>query len=169
MICVKDVMMPGKNIKINNRFFLFSFFIILIFFDQISKLVVINYFDLFESIELLPFLNLTFVINYGFAFGFLNNPSLNQIFVSCFIAAIIIYFFYLLLKTQDKSFQMNLLLILAGAVGNFIDRIYRGFVIDFIDIYVTNYHWPAFNFADSYISIGFIIMLFNILFLKKKI
>jgi len=162
-------MMPGKNIKIKFNFFLFLLFVFLIFLDQLSKFIVIKYLSLFQSVEVMPFLNLTFVVNYGFAFGFLNEPSLNQIFVSFFIAMIIIYFFYLLFKTQDKSFQINLLLIISGAVGNFIDRIIRGFVIDFIDIYVTNYHWPAFNFADSFISIGFIIMIINILFYKKKI
>ena len=72
-------------------------------------------------------------------------------------------------KTQDYIFRFSLVLILSGAFGNFIDRVFRGYVIDFIDIYISNYHWPAFNLADSSITIGFIIMMFNILFLNKKI
>ena len=85
------------------------------------------------------------------------------------IFLIISYFLYLLIKTQDKVFQFTLILILAGAIGNFIDRIFRGFVIDFIDVYIGEYHWPAFNFADSCITIGFMIMMINILFLNKKL
>ena len=76
---------------------------------------------------------------------------------------------YLLIKTQDHVFRFSLVLILAGAFGNFIDRILRGFVIDFIDIFILEHHWPAFNFADSWITVGFMIMIFSILFLNKKI
>ena len=73
------------------------------------------------------------------------------------------------MKTQDKIFQLTLVIILAGAIGNFIDRIYRGFVVDFIDIYIGKFHWPAFNIADSCITGGFVIMMINILFLNKKL
>ena len=153
------------NNKFNSSlFFLFLFLVIL---DQITKALVINFFDLYESVPLFPIVNLTFVVNYGFAFGLLNNPSLNQIVVSLVILLIISYFLYLLIKTQDKVFQFTLTLILAGALGNFLDRIFRGFVIDFIDIYIGKYHWPAFNIADSCISVGFVILILNILFLNK--
>mgnify|MGYP001496691533 FL=1 len=158
----------GKHLNKKVTFLLFLF-LTLVSFDQLTKVIVINKLELYESINLLPFLNLTFVVNYGFAFGFLNNPSLNQLIVSLVILSIIIYFFYLLIKTQDDLFRFSLVLILSGALGNFLDRILRGFVIDFIDIYITNYHWPAFNFADSWITIGFMILIFNILFLNKKI
>ena len=144
-------------------------FLTLVILDQITKALVINFFDLYDSVVLLPIVNLTFVVNYGFAFGLLNNPSLNQILVSLVILAIIIYFLYLLIKTQDKIFQLTLTLILAGALGNFIDRIFRGFVIDFIDIYIGKYHWPAFNIADSCITVGFVVLMINILFLNKKL
>ena len=158
----------GKHL--NKKFtYLLFLFLTLVSFDQLTKVIVINKLELYESINLLPFLNFTFVVNYGFAFGFLNNPSLNQLIVSLVILSIIIYFFYLLIKTQDHLFRFSLVLILSGALGNFLDRILRGFVIDFIDIYITNYHWPAFNFADSWITIGFMILIFNILFLNKKI
>ena len=169
IICVIDVKMFGNlfNNKLNiSLLFLFLFLVIL---DQITKALVINFFDLYESVPLFPIINLTFVVNYGFAFGLLNNPSLNQIIVSIVIFLIISYFLYLLIKTQDKVFQFTLILILAGAIGNFIDRIFRGFVIDFIDVYIGEYHWPAFNFADSCITIGFMIMMINILFLNKKL
>ena len=155
----------------NNKFnlTLFFLFLTLVILDQITKALVINFFNLYDSVALLPMINLTFVVNYGFAFGLLNNPSLNQILVSLVILAIIIYFLYLLIKTQDKIFQLTLTLILAGALGNFIDRIFRGFVIDFIDIYIGKYHWPAFNIADSCITLGFVVLMINILFLNKKL
>ena len=155
----------------NNKFnlTLFFLFLTLVILDQITKALVINFFDLYDSVVLLPIVNLTFVVNYGFAFGLLNNPSINQILVSLVILAIIIYFLYLLIKTQDKIFQLTLTLILAGALGNFIDRIFRGFVIDFIDIYIGKYHWPAFNIADSCITLGFVVLMINILFLNKKL
>ena len=144
-------------------------FLSLVILDQVTKSLVINNFDLYDSIVILPSVNLTFVVNYGFAFGLLNNPSLNQIFVSAVIFFIILYFLYLLLKTQDRIFRLTIVLILAGAIGNFIDRIIRGFVIDFIDVYVGKFHWPAFNVADSCITLGFVILMINILFLNKKL
>jgi signal peptidase II len=152
-----------KNTSIITTFFL------IIFFDQLTKILVIKNFQLYESLSILPFFNLTFIVNYGFAFGFLNNPSLNQIIVILVIFSIIAYFLYLLIKTQDQFFRFSLILVLSGAVGNFIDRVLHGFVIDFIDIYLGSYHWPAFNLADSSITLGFILIMFNILFLNKKI
>ncbi len=159
------------GILFNNKFnlALFFLFLTLVILDQVTKALVINFFNLYDSVVLLPIVNLTFVVNYGFAFGLLNNRSLNQILVSLVILAIIIYFLYLLIKTQDKIFQLTLTLILAGALGNFIDRIFRGFVIDFIDIYIGKYHWPAFNIADSCITVGFVVLMINILFLNKKL
>ena len=155
----------------NNKFksSLFFLFLFLVILDQITKALVINFLDLYESVPLLPIVNLTFVVNYGFAFGLLNNPSLNQIVVSIVILLIISYFLYLLIKTQDKVFQFTLTIILAGALGNFMDRIFRGFVIDFIDIYIGKHHWPAFNIADSCITVGFVVLMINILFLNKKL
>ena len=165
---VRDAMMFGKHFNKNITYLLFLF-LLLVSFDQLTKDLVIKKLELYESTNLLPFLNFTFVVNYGFAFGFLNKPSLNQLVVSLIILSIIIYFLYLLIKTQDSIFRFSLVLILSGALGNFIDRIFRGFVIDFIDIYIAKYHWPAFNFADSWITIGFMVLMFNILFLNKRI
>ena len=161
--------MFGNLFKNKSNIGLIYLFVFLVIFDQLTKYLVIQNFDLYESVELLPVFNLTFIVNYGFAFGFLNNPSINQILVSIVILLIIIYFLYLLLKTQDKIFRLSLVFILSGAIGNFIDRIIRGFVIDFIDIYLGALHWPAFNIADSCISIGFVILMTNILFLNKKL
>ena len=157
------------KLSIKNNISIIATFFLIIFFDQLTKILVIKNFQLYESLSILPFFNLTFIVNYGFAFGFLNNPSLNQIIVVLVIFSIIAYFLYLLIKTQDQFFRFSLILVLSGAVGNFIDRVLHGFVIDFIDIYLGSYHWPAFNLADSSITLGFILIMFNILFLNKKI
>tara|TARA_A100001015_G_scaffold117672_2_gene130527 strand:+ start:2955 stop:3434 length:480 start_codon:yes stop_codon:yes gene_type:complete len=159
--------MAKFSIKKNISLIIIFFSIIL--FDQLTKILVVKNFQLYESMSIFPLFNLTFVVNYGFAFGFLNNSSLNQIIVICVIFSIIAYFLYLLFKTQDQFFRFSLILVLSGAVGNFIDRVIHGFVIDFIDIYLGSYHWPAFNIADSSITLGFILIMFNILFLNKKI
>lgn len=157
------------KLSIKNNISIIATFFLIIFFDQLTKILVIKNFQLYESLSILPFFNLTFIVNYGFAFGFLNNPSLNQIIVILVIFSIIAYFLYLLIKTQDQFFRFSLILVLSGAVGNFIDRVLHGFVIDFIDVYFGSYHWPAFNLADSSITLGFILIMFNILFLNKKI
>ena len=157
------------KLSIKKNISIITTFLLIIFFDQLTKILVIKNFQLYESLSILPFFNLTFIVNYGFAFGFLNNPSLNQIIVILVIFSIIVYFLYLLIKTQDQFFRFSLILVLSGAVGNFIDRVLHGFVIDFIDIYLGSYHWPAFNLADSSITLGFILIMFNILFLNKKI
>jgi signal peptidase II len=157
------------KLSIKNNISIITTFFLIIIFDQLTKILVIKNFQLYESLSILPFFNLTFIVNYGFAFGFLNNPSLNQIIVILVIFSIIAYFLYLLIKTQDQFFRFSLILVLSGAVGNFIDRVLHGFVIDFIDIYLGSYHWPAFNLADSSITLGFILIMFNILFLNKKI
>jgi signal peptidase II len=157
------------KLSIKKKISIITTFFLIIFFDQLTKILVIKNFQLYESLSILPFFNLTFVVNYGFAFGFLNNPSLNQIIVILVIFSIIAYFLYLLIKIQDQFFRFSLILVISGAIGNFIDRILYGFVIDFIDIYLGSYHWPAFNLADSSITLGFILIMFNILFLNKKI
>ena len=165
---VRGWMMCGKQFNIIITYFC-CVFLSLVSLDQLTKDLVINKLELYESKNLLPFLNFTFVVNYGFAFGFLNSPSLNQLIVSLVILSIILYFLYLLIKTQDHIFRFSLVLILSGSLGNFLDSIIRGFVIDCIDIFISDYHWPAFNLADSWITIGFMILIFNMLFLNKKI
>ena len=120
------------KLSIKNNISIITTFFLIIFFDQLTKILVIKNFQLYESLSILPFFNLTFIVNYGFAFGFLNNPSLNQIIVILVIFSIIAYFLYLLIKTQDQFFRFSLILVLSGAVGNFIDRVLHGFVIDFI-------------------------------------
>ena len=141
----------------------------LISLDQLSKVWIYKNFEVFQSLEVFYFLNFTFVKNYGFAFSFLNDESLNLnaligvlIFFICVYLA---YFIFLkvhkeiLLKNQLMSFS----LILAGGLGNLLDRLMYGYVIDFIDITFNPY---VFNLADSYVTIGLI--MYVIFSLKSK-
>lgn len=127
--------------------------------DQITKAVIQQKYTLWASQTVIPdFFNIVHVLNKGAAFGFLNQPDTSwQIwfFVAVTIAAVA--FIYYLLSTADKGdrfFIWGLGLVLGGALGNLTDRLRFGHVVDFLDFYVGNYHWPAFNVADIAISCG---------------
>ena len=142
--------------------------------DQITKIYVHTNFFLGESIQVFPsFFNITSIRNTGAAFGFLHNHSgmWKEIFFFSLapIACIIIL---VLLKEAKKSwvYTLGLSLVFGGAIGNYIDRLYLGFVVDFIDIYYREFHWPAFNIADSSIvvGVGFLLYAEYIHFKQKK-
>lgn len=130
--------------------------------DQFSKFLVIKNLSLSQSIPLIKgILYLTLVHNRGGAFGILKNQLPVFIFASIF--AIILIFLNLKANQQKKSFTLALSLILAGALGNLIDRLRFGYVIDFLDLRI----WPVFNVADSAITIGAIILGYLICFRKS--
>jgi signal peptidase II len=144
---------------------------ILVLIDQITKFYIKHIFDLYETKEIIPgFFNLTFVLNPGAAFGFLAklDDSYRQIFFITITAIAIFIVTYLMYKEIDHKLRaFAYTLILSGAIGNFIDRIYLGSVVDFLDFYIQNYHWPAFNVADSCITVGIFFLFIDILFKKK--
>ena len=80
--------------------------------------------------------------------------------------AISLYVIFLIIKSESKLELIGLSLILGGAIGNGIDRLFNGHVIDFIDLYYRNFHWPAFNFADSFITVGAVLFFFKLFFIK---
>lgn len=125
--------------------------------DQLTKWAALKYFARHVEIPIASFLNLTLVYNRGAAFGFLNSASGWQnvffIVVAVIACAMIGYFLYRL-GPGDRKLGVGLSLILGGAIGNLIDRLYHGYVIDFIDFYYQSWHWPAFNVADSAITVG---------------
>ena len=126
------------------------FIVLLVFLDQITKHLSEAYIRVSEGIRLLGFLNLVNVRNTGAAFGlFKGFGNLFFIILSVIAIGVIIY---LLWKGKDEF--IGLLLVLSGAVGNLIDRVFLGYVRDFIDIHIGGLHWPAFNLADSYLTIG---------------
>ncbi len=151
------------NIKNSGLSWLWLTFLVLVV-DQVSKHWVAGSMRLFDSIELLPFFRLTYVHNLGAAFSFLADQGGWQrwFFTLIALTASIIFALWLA-KTPKKNTLLSLALafLLAGAVGNLIDRAFLGYVIDFLDFYVGTYHWPAFNVADSSIFIGALIMIFD--------
>ena len=135
----------------------------IILLDQITKYLVNKYVSPFDSIEILPFLNLVNFHNTGAAFGMFKNLG-GSVFIGVSVVAIIVIIVFLVKGTYS---QFGLTLLLGGAIGNLIDRIRFGKVVDFIDISVGELSWPAFNVADSCLTVGIIIILVP-LFIKKR-
>ncbi|MCB0351652.1 MAG: signal peptidase II [Bdellovibrionales bacterium] len=141
-------------------------------FDQYTKMIVHSTFDLGESVNVInDFFNLTYVRNTGAAFGIFgqSHPLFRQIFFLSIppIAVFIIVIFLYNLPSTEKLEIFALSIISGGAVGNYIDRIRYGYVIDFLDFHINNkYSWPAFNVADSAIVIG--VAILALLMFRKK-
>ncbi len=132
---------------------------LVIFLDYITKKAIETYVQPHEAINVLPFLRIVNVKNTGAAFGILPNLS-NNIFIFLSIVAIILIIIYIL-RTFKRLEVFSLSLVLGGAIGNLIDRVTIGKVIDFIDFFMNKWHWPAFNVADSALSIGIILFLWG--------
>lgn len=150
---------------------LFSLIIILATtLDQVTKTLVLSKIDFHGSVPVVTGLfNIVHTRNRGMAFGLLNNPDPGAAFYfltgASVFAVLLIVFWVFRLKEYEKPLIPGLALILSGALGNLIDRLRIGEVIDFLDIQVGSYHWPAFNIADSCISIGTIWVVICLLFL----
>ncbi|MEW6982143.1 signal peptidase II [Colwelliaceae bacterium 6471] len=132
--------------------------------DQITKQWVVGSFDLFQSVNVLPFFNITYVHNPGAAFSFLADQDGWQRWFFTIIAAVAsVIFIVWLAKTPKEKVMLGLAfsLLLSGALGNLIDRVMFGYVIDFLDFYIGELHWPAFNIADSLIFVGAALMIID--------
>jgi signal peptidase II len=130
--------------------------------DQGSKLLISSSMKLYQSIPLIPSFRLTYVHNTGAAFSFLSEAGGWQRWFFAGLAlviSIIITIWLTRLQKHETLLAASLSLILGGAVGNLIDRLAYGYVIDFLDVYYGTWHWPAFNIADSAITLGVILML----------
>ena len=143
--------------------------IFLTLIDILVKQIVFHSIDLNNFIYITSFFDLTHIHNFGISFGLFSNviPAGFFILVGCIISIILIVF---IINTNNLWEKWGYIYILAGAFGNIIDRLINGFVIDFIYLHYKEFYWPAFNFADIYISIGVLIIVLNILgILNKKI
>jgi signal peptidase II len=132
--------------------------------DQITKWFANTSIALYETIEVIPFFNFTLAYNYGAAFSFLADAGGWQRWFFTVIAAvfsIVIIVWLAKLKSSAKLEAISLSLILGGAIGNLIDRVIYGYVIDFLDVYYQDYHWPAFNIADSAICVGAVLLILD--------
>ncbi|NLF24714.1 MAG: signal peptidase II [Deltaproteobacteria bacterium] len=134
--------------------------------DQATKLIALNDFYEGESVSVIPgFFNLTLTFNKGVAFGLLADlpdPTRQVLIASATLTALGVIFF-LLIKHYRHDFvaQLALAAIVGGALGNIIDRLRLGKVVDFLDFYYASYHWPAFNLADSAVCLGVLVLMFR--------
>ena len=138
----------------------------LIIADQVSKAAVRAYIPLYDTIEVIPgLLNLTHALNTGAAFGFLDRLEFAYkavvvgVLATSALAAIV--FYAMTLGSETRLSRLALTLVVAGAVGNLIDRVVAGAVVDFVDVYVGTWHFWAFNVADSCISVGAVLLIFD--------
>ena len=142
--------------------------LVIVVLDQISKVYIDTHMTLHDSIPVVQgFFNITYVRNPGAAFGFLadSTPLVRAFFligVSIFASGLIVYY-VMKMKTEDILLTYGMSLIMGGAVGNLFDRVRLGEVIDFLDVYISTYHWPAFNVADSAVSIGAVILFYKLI------
>lgn len=137
------------------------------FLDQFTKAQITHHFPLHHSKDFLPFIDLTLVHNYGAAFGALAQPHhISYLLIATIIISIMVL--VLLLKTEAHKImlQFSLSLIFGGALGNILDRAQHGYVIDFIDFHIGDWHWYVFNIADVAITLG-VFILFTLILFKK--
>lgn len=155
------------------KYILFSIVIVIVLIcDQATKAVILSSMPVGESVPVIPgFFNIAHVRNPGAAFGFLAEaaPAFRYaFFVSISIIAVLLILYYVKnTEEQDRFVTLALSLILAGALGNLIDRLRFGEVIDFLDMYIGRHHWPAFNVADSSITVGAVLLIWQMLFKRK--
>jgi len=139
--------------------------------DQISKLILVKQIHYGGSKNIIPgFLNLSHVHNRGAIFGLFNQTGTPLVYLILTLASLtalgLVVYYFVKVPISERLLKITLSLVLAGALGNLADRLIRGYVIDFIDIFIGKYHWPSFNVADSCISIGAVLLIY-IFFFKK--
>ena len=140
----------------------FFIFFVLVAFDLLSKIIVFNLIDLYTFIPLAFFLDLTHIHNFGISFGLFSGLISPWILIILGLL-VVAFIFYLMKSASDTLEEWGLLIIISGAISNIIDRIFNGYVIDFIYLHYKDFYWPAFNFADIYITIGIIMIVINVL------
>lgn len=138
--------------------------------DRITKIAVMRAFTLHESVEITTFFNMVFVYNRGAAFSFLSDAGgwQREFFIGIALAAAVWITWLLRKHASQTLFCLALSLILGGALGNVIDRVMYGAVVDFLDFHVLGWHWPAFNVADIAISCGAVLLVWDALKPKRN-
>ncbi len=148
-----------------------SLAVILVGLDQLTKVLAEDWLAPYEPVALMPFLNLTLMYNEGAAFSLLSQAGGWQrwFFVAVGLGVTAILVAWLKgLKPGERLQAWGLTLIIGGAFGNLIDRVLYGRVVDFIDVYYDRWHWPAFNLADSAITIGVILLIWEALWELRR-
>ena len=148
--------------------YIFCIVFFTLFLDQVSKRIIVENIEILaNSFEITKFLNLVYVENRGVSFGLFSEHDKSFYFgiLSMLVSS---YIIYLLIKSNNLIESLGLSVILGGAIGNGVDRLYYGYVVDFIDLHLNNLHWPAFNFADSFITVGAAVFVISIILDKKN-
>lgn len=150
----------NSNVKKSNGLYWLVLAVIICVLDIASKFLVHHTFELYESVNILPFFSITYVRNIGAAFSILEGQRGLLALLAIVISGFIIYLLYK--NPQEKKLEnMALSMVLGGALGNLFDRLYHGFVIDFFDVYFGTWHYPTFNIADCAICIGIGLFLYG--------
>jgi len=147
----------------------FLFVILLIVFDFISKKIIFNLINLNSLVSIIPILDIAHIHNYGIAFGLFSGifPSWFIIIIGLSVSILI---FYIMIITSNRVEKWGYILIISGAISNTIDRSMNNYVLDFIYLHYKDFYWPAFNFADIYITFGVLIIFYQVImdFKNKK-
>ena len=147
-----------------------SLIILLLVLDQISKVLISSNLALGESLNLLPFLNFTLIHNTGIAFSlFDEGGNISRWLLVIVVSAILAYLLFLMYKKTPKNWPelMSLILISSGGLGNLVDRVFLGYVVDFVHVFYQDYSFYVFNMADSYITVGIILYLSYFFFIER--
>ncbi len=146
--------------------------VVIVGLDQVSKLAIIRWVDLYQKVEITSFFNITHQQNTGAAFSFLANAGGWQRWffagLATVVSAVLAVWLYRLRSTGQWVLSAGLALVLGGAVGNLIDRIRLGYVTDFIQVIIVNWPFPSFNVADAAISVGAVLLIIDALFYSGK-
>ena len=147
------------------------FILLIVFFDQLTKWTMTQHLLLHESYTLLPLFNLTLLHNEGSAFSFLSDAGGWQRWFLMGVTIVVIAIMFAVfcrLTSKDRLQAMALSCTLGGAIGNLIDRIRYGYVVDFLDFHLHSWHWPVFNMADSFICLGAAFLFWDALHSKAE-
>jgi len=144
--------------------------IIAMLIDQLHKFYMIEILGMetIKKIEVTNFFNLVMVWNRGISFGMFQGYEYSNYFFMGFSSIIILLIFYMMSKSQNLYEALGFGMVIGGALGNVIDRITYSAVADFFDVHYKDYHWPAFNVADSCVFVGATLLIISNLFLIKK-
>lgn len=157
----------------NRRSFYPVIVVALMCIDQLTKALIARSIPFQSSRSVIPgFFNLTHIRNRGAIFGFFSHSESRILFifltlVSLVALGLVIYYFFKTPSSQ-RFMKISLSVILAGALGNLVDRVFRGYVIDFLDFHIRNWHWPSFNVADACITVGAFLLIFVLVFRRGK-
>lgn len=143
--------------------------LVIVALDQLSKQLVESSLMVYETTPLLPYFNLTLAYNEGAAFSFLSDQGGWQRWFFALVAAVVVVVLMVWLSRlkHERLLAVSLSLVIGGALGNLVDRLFIGHVIDFLDFFYHSYHWPAFNVADIAITLGVVLMFVDALVGRK--